>query len=634
MSDTEFKWSVFGDLWSGYTTLPGIIFCLFHLFTLLTILHLWRFQIYRQIRALEWWPERPSPESRAASILNQFVEECRRLGPRGIAVPMADFAGRLDSHVAVYVDRLHSRVNLFLIVGVAGTFFAMFSFVMKIREGNMSVSNALEEGLMQAFPIGFFGLVWTFFGHFAAFAVEERLRKALNGAVQRAMKVRAEHLQTPFDRLASAVESLKDLQATLQQTLAPVIESFRQELKTAAMLMGERVQPLSAAVQDFHQAAAALAGPTERLAEAVDALPRSLDDLAQLQQRSAKAVDTMAATSEEIRTKLSAAAEQLASAAATIASIPDELCREMSASLARLQENFSGTWSEFSHRLSGELAPVREILTAGAGELHTAAKELAVIPTGLKQHLLKSLHELTEAVSAEISAAAKQVAEAARQLDQLCAGLGGAAAAMTEAFEKECASLAQQSAAAWRNASETFLRDVGNRAAVHWTEIRTASQEATSRLQEAARQMVTVSNAVDQILKRSLEQIYREAAQQARPHLERLERTVTYQYPQILNNLGQAAMHSSTLAGNVERVQQELKLAGDHVQWAGQVWQDAARRLEAVLASAGRDGEVARQLREIHAVLGLIEAQLRPRSQVKGLGEKIRNLLGIQRRTQ
>jgi ABC-type transporter Mla subunit MlaD len=614
------------SMWSYYTH-QGVWFFLAHLVVLATIVHLWWFQILRQTKALEWWPERSSPESRAASILNQFVEECRKLGPRGIAVPMSDFADRLDSHVAVYIDRLHSRVNLFLIVGVAGTFYAMFSFVTKIGGDGADVSKALRDGLTQAFPIGFFGLVWTFLGHYGAFIVEERLRKALNGATQRAMKVRADHLQTPLDQLALALEPLKDLQATLQQTLAPVIEGFREELKTASTLMGEQVQPLAAAVQEFHKAAAELSGPTERLAEVAQGMPRILEGIARLQQEVATVVGGMASTSEETRTNLSAAAEQLSSAAAAIRALPSQLATETSLSLARVHENVCEIWSSSSGKFFAELEPVREALVSAGAALGSAGAMLAEMPGRIEGQTAESLQALTDKVTGMITDAVDRVAAAAHGLDKLCGNLGGAAGAMTQAFEQQCASLARQSAEAWRNASETFLRDVGNRAEAHWAGIRSASQQAATQLHEAARELVTTSNAVDQILKKSLEEIYQQAAQQARPHLERLERTVTYQYPLILNNLGQAAQHSSTVAGNVERVQQELKLSGDHVQAAGQAFKEAARRLEELLAMPGRNGEVLGELRKIHGALGTIEAHLRPRSKPKGSVQKIWDLL-------
>jgi ABC-type transporter Mla subunit MlaD len=586
---------------SGYYLREGLVFFLAHSFVFVSLLYLWWFYIRSETRALEGWPERKPADSVPVRMLDQFVEESQTLGRRGVLLPIVDLSERLTSRVTVYADRLHSRVNLFLIVGVAGTFFAMFKFIFDAKSRGIPVTTALEQGLMQAFPIGFFGLAWTFIGHYIAFHLEERLRNAVNGAVRHAMSARTAYLRTTVDEIAEALAPLKDLQTTLRDTLAPVIEGFREELKLASRLMGEQVQPLSSVIGDLQKATVSLATPVERLSEASQGFPETMGRIAQLQQDASDAVERMARSSVELESKLSAAAVGLTAASDTLKQLPAELTTQFAANLAGLRNDARDLWNAASSEFFASLKPACHSLDSAAGSLGAVAAALASLPGRIEQQTAQSMQQLFEAVTNQIAGGVMQLTAAANQLWRLCSSLEGAAAQMATTFEEQCRSLADRSAEAWSNASENFLRDIAQRAEVFWIGIREESQKAAERLKSAADGLVSVSNAVDEVLKKSHEEIYNRLVESATPHLERIQRTISEHYPKVLSNLTEAAQQTRAIADNVARVRQSLAAAGDHIDKASEHWQQAARQLESLLAAIKPDEQVVRELRRIAA---------------------------------
>src|ERR1700674_3788403 len=60
--------------------------------------------------------------------LEVFLEEADRWRVQGVVLPLSDYSDRIDSLIEGLVDRLHNAVNLFLVAGLAGTFFGMAEF--------------------------------------------------------------------------------------------------------------------------------------------------------------------------------------------------------------------------------------------------------------------------------------------------------------------------------------------------------------------------------------------------------------------------------------------------------------------------------------------------------------------------
>ena len=592
-------------LWDTYTH-AGAFFVIVHGFVAATILHLLVFGIRSERIALISWPEPRGSRNYVTLILDQFVEESRTLGQRGVLIPAGDLSERLNSRASVYVDRLHSRVNLFLVVGVAGTFYAMFSFIFQASRQGVPVTTALESGLMQGFPIGFFGLVWTFLGHYAAFRAEESLRDAVNVAVGRAMKLRTENLQTPVDQIATALAPLKDLQKTLQDTLAPVIEGFREQLKLASELMGRQVEPLASAITEFRKSAADLKAPIERLGAVVEGLPENLSKIALIQQQASGAVKGMVEAMGQIQAALGAAAAEITSAIGTFSQLPAQLTAELRTGLSELHSEARNSWIQSSQEFFTALKPACEALDSSAGSLDTAAAKMSALAGSVEQAVTESMQSLLDSATTRVSEAVGRLTATAAELSQLCSSLKDSPAQMTTAFQQHCRSLAERSAQAWQEASERFLRDVAQRAETHWTNIRQEAQNAAAKLKSAADELIRVSNAVDEILQTSLRELHSDLVKLVTPHLRTMQQAVSIYYPQVLANLSDAAQRSGAIAEDIERVRASLASASDQIATACEHWQRLVERL----SPPRPEDRVPQELRAIREAIQSLDARI------------------------
>jgi hypothetical protein len=130
---------------------------------------------YRKIRQetnalLHWNPQTNKDEAgrehgEASQVLDQFVAESEKLGPKGFFVPMTDFSDRLDSIVDGMLAELHDRTNLFILVGIAGTLFGVSEFAFRAFEALSNtalppgervteLAKYLSSSMAKAFPWG------------------------------------------------------------------------------------------------------------------------------------------------------------------------------------------------------------------------------------------------------------------------------------------------------------------------------------------------------------------------------------------------------------------------------------------------------------------------------------------------
>jgi hypothetical protein len=206
-------------------------------------------RIAREIRACRQWIDKaiPSSHSRVVSQLQLFLRHSEEWRGSDILLPLSDYSDRIDSIIEGLADRLHNSVNLFLIVGLAGTFLGMAEFAREAPALQMSndpkaVLDALRSALGISFPIGFLGLLLTVIGHPISNYWEARLQNAARHAVNATLAKRAP--------LRARVEStLIDAIRALPQAITSALEANQSVLR-------EQLRPLSdipAAIRDSNQ---------------------------------------------------------------------------------------------------------------------------------------------------------------------------------------------------------------------------------------------------------------------------------------------------------------------------------------------------------------------------------------------
>jgi ABC-type transporter Mla subunit MlaD len=192
-------------------------------------------RVSRETRACKAWISNNDVNGNAQAVqqLRLYLAESERWRHQGVAVAMTDYSDRIDSLIEGLTDQLHNGVNLFLIVGLAGTFFGMAEFArqapsLSANTDAKDVLEALRLALGHSFPIGFVGLCLTIVAHPIAGWFDAQLREATRDAVNHALRLRTAALNQDGSGIAEELRKLPDV---LAAAIAQVHGSMLDQLK-------------------------------------------------------------------------------------------------------------------------------------------------------------------------------------------------------------------------------------------------------------------------------------------------------------------------------------------------------------------------------------------------------------------
>ena len=197
-------------------------------------------------------------------------------------------------------QRLRGQVGLFLVIGIAGSFFGLFELAS--WDGDPKTFRFwLTSALQRAFPVGFYGVLLYMAGNFLADQAEDA-KVPLGGRRSRgqaAMVGLLEAIERKLgglpDALTASLRPIASLQETLQQALAPTVQEIggvlraqgdqltrsRAALEQAAQGLVAAAADLSAAIGDVKGVSAQVAMMTRAAtgsAEAAQALLTTTED--------------------------------------------------------------------------------------------------------------------------------------------------------------------------------------------------------------------------------------------------------------------------------------------------------------------------------------------------------------------
>jgi hypothetical protein len=285
-----------------------------------------KFLIHREAAALEAWrpPQSPEPvdakaaandtRSPATRTLDRFIEECMELGPQGFFVSIADFSDRIDSIIEGLLSDLYNKINMLLIVGIAGSLFGLFEFANSSSHGLADIANGkgvqvnfselLASSMAKAFPVGFVGLVLMLFFQVWATVPESRLRQAVVVAIGRAVEERrklcrsqAAIVEAAVVSIGQAMKPLENLESTLARTITPVVEEFAKQMEGSLAFFKKQFDALTGASTKIDEAVNAV----ERSVVAVERNIRILEETAGRLDLTLKAAPAVLATSIQLQ---------------------------------------------------------------------------------------------------------------------------------------------------------------------------------------------------------------------------------------------------------------------------------------------------------------------------------------------
>lgn len=545
-------------------------FLLVHLLVFFAVIRLWR-EIHSEAQSLRDWPQEQPSTGVCVEALQQFVEEAQKLGPRGILVPMTDFSDRLDSHVSGQIESLHSRVNLFLIVGVAGTFFAMYSFVggeNLLALDAKAISKRLNEGLAQALPVGFVGLALTFVFHFAAFYAENGFRKAVTQAAQRAMSKRSESAVGSLDKLDKALAPLEHLENTLALSLTPVIEGFREQLEKTSGLIEGQIQPLQTTIGSFKVAVEALQEPSKALLEAAKTMPQALQKVHEVQAESLKQLEKTATLVEKLSVDVRESAESLRNAATGLQTVPAEISKNFSEGLDQMTQ----------------------AAVAANGQLASAYQNGV---TNIQQASIKAWANLCDEVKAGFDPAATQIGNAARLLEESAQKLAelpdsvskhveASLSRLDEGMKHTMLDLSKDVHKTWKDTGDRFATETQTQVVGLFQEMSSATKNSTEQLGEASNSLGRFAQGAEATLKVSYNALHTHAVETLKPNLTLLKDGINEHLPAALKDLQKAAEESGRFCDGVSKLPNEMDLLLSSLKAAADRWQKLVEDAERI----------------------------------------------------
>lgn len=461
-------------------------------------------------------------KSETIVVLDQFVDESRVMGAKGLFVPMTDFSDRLDSAVEGKIAELHERTNLFLYVGIAGTMFGVFEFAH--RSYTLIVSNALQSdkliklgeylsgSMSRAFPVGFFGLVFTFIAQIIATRPEQRLREELSEATRKALEARkaATHSQGEIILKASAdigeaMAPLKNLEKTLSQSLKPVVEVFGQKLEKSLGLIGtqfERFETtsagLQAAVTDVKTAVSSIAEATQSLNSLIKETPKVMNRLAALEKKHEESLAKSDALFEQHFRQADELSKALENAIGNLSTLSDRVIKEASEGIGRIETASVGTWTTAAKDL-------REKVEAELGDLF---KDAARRMTEINSTVDKALNVMNDVGLASADS---------------IAAVGKLAPEIAENYKVSLDKVGGDSLNLWIELSEKLFAASQRQYLAYLDAVQAGTLESSTALKNAATEWDTIARYAPQILNKPVQAAVAEARTDLESHITRLD---------------------------------------------------------------------------------------------------------------
>ena len=492
-------------------------------------------------------------------VFDRFVEESRVMGAKGFFVPMTDFSDRLDSAVEGKIAELHERTNLFLYVGIAGTMFGVFEFAH--RSYTLIISNAaqsdkliklgeyLSASMSRAFPVGFFGLLFTFIAQIIATRPEQRLREELSEATRKALEARsaathsqAELIQKASADIGKAMAPLENLEKTLSKSLKPVVEVFGQRLDKSLGLIETQFKRLEttsaglqAAVTDVKTAVGSIAEATQSLNSLIKETPKVMTRLASLEKKHEESLEKSDALFEQHFRQADELSNELQKAIGNLSTLSERVIKETLAGIERIEKASVGTWTSAAEQLRQEI--------------EAELAELFQVPPGKRP---KSTRPST-ALSRRCTRLAWPPQHPSRPWAKL-------APEVSANYKVSLDNVAQDSSKVWRDLSAQLFADSQRQYLAYLDEVRRGTTESSGALRSAATAWDALARSSHTVLREPVQAAVAEARKDLTEQLQSLDTNVaSSRINQFSGELTKLQASTAELVGQVGRINKELR---------------------------------------------------------------------------
>jgi len=599
------------NLLTGYIKF-GWPFAGMHLLVVVAIIFdSWYRKIRVETKALRGWnPEIPGDIQGAetTSILNNFLEETKKLGPQGFLVPITDFSDRVDSLIDGLVSELHDRINLFLLVGVAGTVFGLFEFGFKAYEALTSTGVAddarikllgqhLSLSMSKAFPVGFVGLVLTFIFQIVAAFPERHLREALSKATREALVKRKELsvsqaslALTSAAAIKETLQPLSDLKLTLKKSIRPLLRQFGTRLDQSLTLVKSQFEEIQTTTTNLKEAVDSVNAGVNAFNEVGGNLKTLLQDVPAVLGNTIKLQETELATLRNFDEVMGGYMDQvqqlnlaLNETLSKLNDFPTDLIRETKPIFENLRTDSLTVWrdhsKEFCEVLSHDYDSLFDKIDSRIGkvesQLDTMSSDLQTV-TGNLGTAITSLTALPSLIDSEIKTT----------------------------FGK----LGEESKVEWVSVANKFGQTTQSEYIIYLQRIQNQAKEASDKLKEGAEDLNRIARGWnwDRLLKDPVETILENAKTDITAELKKLDQALVERYPLVASKIETFNKNLDTMLGQVQSIQ---KVLSEWVQDAEKA-QNKVHDIHETLVVADLLKDNIEQLQQANSLLSSIQGQI------------------------
>jgi len=499
-------------------------------------------------------------KSETTPILDRFIEDSEALGPQGILVPITDYSDRLDSTVDGMLSELHDRINLFLLVGIAGSLFGLFEFAFRAYDALTSpnvgdndrirlLGEHLSSSMAKAFPVGFIGLVLTFFFQIIAGFPERRLRASLTDATREALarrkevsKSQAQVIQETAGAIRTALLPLNDLKLTLTQSIQPVVKEFGTRLDQSLGLVKAQFSEMQRITASLAMAIRSVNAGVISLNKATDSLKGMLQDAPEVLSNTVKLQESQKAVLSDYEKVLEGYVEQAGrlnlavhTTISNMANLPEDIVRITQAVFEALGKNSLSAWGDSS-------------------------KEFYELLTHDYEILFDDINGRVDKIQGQVLSVSKELKAVTEGLEKTVEGLSALPASIDTELKATFVRVGTESKNAWVTMSNDFGKDTQKEYVNYLGKIQQQAEEAGGKLKAGAEEFGRVAANWETLLKDPVDKLIKDTRDAISGDLKKLDQALVERYPHISEKIETFNNDLAAMLVQIQSIQDALAL--------------------------------------------------------------------------
>lgn len=325
-------------------------------------------------------------------------------------------APMLASVVEDLIDRINGHTNLFLLVGIAGTFFGMFGLARVSGAGALELQRTLRESLAHALPVGFVGALLTIAGHLVSSFVAQKLRTAAalttaeiqapSQESQLAELVRV--LGTAVEAIRTVLTPLAGIEGAIVKSLEPVVNKMVEQFEINQKAHADQLLAIGKSLKGFDATLIKMSESTNQLALIAGGMTEGQRQMLAALSETERVIEERGKELRVVTEAMLAATTGIDKATSGFYEFPGRLNSAMTQTFEAVEKQWKATVNGYVQVVANEtVAASGRIATAAetaSARLTGAAAQLDNFSANAGERLTRGVDQASERLAAPITA--------------------------------------------------------------------------------------------------------------------------------------------------------------------------------------------------------------------------------------